>query len=202
MTEKRARANGEGSIYPYRNGYAAYVWVTTPDGKRKRKYVYGKDRDIVHQKWIKLFAEASKGPVPTNTPTLARFLEDWLASSVRPNLAPLSVATYETVVRWYIVPFLGSKKLGKLTVPDMRRWLAQLRDTCQCCAQGKDAQRETPRCCAAGQCCRQVLSARSVRDARTILRSALNIAMVDDLISKNPAALVRVSTGVRRVNQA
>ncbi len=24
------RGNGEGSIYPYRNGYAAYAWVTTP----------------------------------------------------------------------------------------------------------------------------------------------------------------------------
>ena len=28
----RARANGEGSIYPFRNGFAAYAWVTTPDG--------------------------------------------------------------------------------------------------------------------------------------------------------------------------
>ena len=32
------RGNGEGSIYPYKNGYAAYVWVTKPDGKRARKY--------------------------------------------------------------------------------------------------------------------------------------------------------------------
>lgn len=38
----RGRANGEGSIFPYRNGYAAYVWVTTPDGKRRRKWVYGR----------------------------------------------------------------------------------------------------------------------------------------------------------------
>ena len=43
MTAKRARANGEGSIFPYRNGYAAYVWVDKPDGKRARKYVYGQD---------------------------------------------------------------------------------------------------------------------------------------------------------------
>jgi hypothetical protein len=35
----RTRANGEGSIFPYRNGYAAYAWVTTPGGARKRKYV-------------------------------------------------------------------------------------------------------------------------------------------------------------------
>ena len=36
MTGKRA--NGEGSIFPYRNGYAAYVWVTQPDGARRRKW--------------------------------------------------------------------------------------------------------------------------------------------------------------------
>ena len=47
------RANGEGSIYPYKNGYAAYVWVTTPTGDRKRKYVYGQTRELVHDKWLK-----------------------------------------------------------------------------------------------------------------------------------------------------
>jgi len=31
------RRNGEASIFPYRNGYAAYAWVTTPDGERQRK---------------------------------------------------------------------------------------------------------------------------------------------------------------------
>ena len=41
----RSRANGEGSIFPYRNGYAAYVWVRTPEGLRKKKWVYGKTRD-------------------------------------------------------------------------------------------------------------------------------------------------------------
>lgn len=202
MAEKRTRANGEGSIFPYRNGFAAYVWVNTPDGKRKRKYVYGQTREIVHEKWITLHGEAARGPLPTSTPTLAKYLNDWLATSVRPNLAPLTVSTYETAVRWYIVPFLGSKKLAKLTVPDLRAWLVELRQTCQCCAQGKDARRAVPRCCAIGECCGQTLSARSVRDARTILRSALNVALVDDLIAKNPAALVRMPTGVRRVNQA
>lgn len=59
----RARANGEGSIFPYRTGFAAYVWVTKPDGKRTRKYVYGKTRDAVHDKWIKLHQQAKTGPV-------------------------------------------------------------------------------------------------------------------------------------------
>lgn len=63
MTGKRP--NGEGSIYPYKSGYAAYAWVDTPDGKRKRQYVYGKTREEVHDKWISLHAAAKKGPVAT-----------------------------------------------------------------------------------------------------------------------------------------
>jgi len=38
----RTRANGEGSIFPYRHGYAAYVWVNQPDGTRRRKWACGK----------------------------------------------------------------------------------------------------------------------------------------------------------------
>ena len=58
------RANGEGSIYPYKNGWAAYVWVTTPAGVKDRKYIYGQDREDVHGRWIDLQAKARKMPVP------------------------------------------------------------------------------------------------------------------------------------------
>jgi hypothetical protein len=135
------RANGEGSIYVYKNGFAAYVWVTTPDGDRKRKYVYGKTREEVHEKWIKLHSEATKGPVQTRHRTVAAFLSYWLESIVKPNLAPLSYVSYEGSVRLYIVPHLGTKRLDKLTVRDVREWLTKLAGICQCCAQGKDAKR-------------------------------------------------------------
>ncbi len=154
MTGKRG--NGEGSIYPYKNGYAAYVWVDTPDGKRMRKYAYGKTRDEVHEKWIKLHTEARKGPVATRHRTLDAFLSYWLESIVRPNLAPLSYVSYEGSVRLYISPHLGAKRLDKLTVRDVREWLTRLAGICQCCAQGKDAKRppDRRRCCANGECCR------------------------------------------------
>ncbi|WP_263579391.1 site-specific integrase [Streptomyces sp. PSKA30] len=194
------RGNGEGSIYAYRNGFAVYVWVTTPEGDRKRKYVYGPTRKDVHEKWVKLHNESKKGPVATNTPTLAQYLAYWLREVVEPNLRPLTPATYETTVRLYIVPFLGSKRLDRLTVQDMRGWLNKLTDTCQCCAQGKDAKRpeDKQRCCAKGKCCRQTLSKRSVNDARTILRSALTNAMVEERIAKNVAQLVKVQRARRK----
>jgi hypothetical protein len=42
MTRPRRRGNGEGSIYPVEGGYRRYVWVTGPDGIRRRKYVKGR----------------------------------------------------------------------------------------------------------------------------------------------------------------
>ncbi len=194
------RGNGEGSIYPYKNGFAAYVWVTTPDGKKKRKYVYGKTRDEVHDKWIKLHAEAKKGPVATKSPTVAQYLAYWLKEVVEPELKPKAAETYGMHVRLYITPGLGSKRLDKLSVRDVQGWLNKLRTQCQCCAQSKDAARpkvdknpaRRQRCCAIGRCCKQTVSHRTVQDARTVLRSALSNAMREELISKNVAALVKM----------
>ncbi|RZB18367.1 site-specific integrase [Streptomyces sp. F001] len=194
------RANGEGSIYPYKNGFAAYVWVTTPDGDRKRKYVYGKTREETHEKWIKLHGEASKGPVQTRHRTVAAFLSYWLESIVKPNLAPLSYVSYEGSVRLYIVPHLGAKRLDKLTVRDVREWLTKLAGICQCCAQGKDAKRpkSRQRCCAVGECCEAYPSRRVVQAARDALRAALTHAVTEEEISKNVASLVKVPKPRRR----
>ena len=101
------RHNGEGTIYPYRNGYAAQVWVTTPQGRRERKTVYGKTREVVHDKWVQLQEQARRGPVTTKVPRLEEFAVGWLRDVVSPNLAPTTAANYELFTRLYIVPDLG-----------------------------------------------------------------------------------------------
>jgi len=201
----RARANGEGSIFPYRNGYAAYAWVTKPNGLRARKYVYGKTRDDVHEKWIKLLQRARQGPVPTRVPTVAAYVTNWLEDVVRPNLAPTTYVKYETFSRLYIVPGIGAKRLDRLQVRDVQTWLNRVRTTCQCCAQGKDARRpdDERRCCALDpmRCCADVPSPATVRSARETLRSALASAMTDELVSRNVAAMARLPTGRARKPQ-
>jgi hypothetical protein len=194
MTAKRSRANGEGSIFPYRNGYAAYVWVIKPDGKRARKYVYGKTREDVHEKWIKLHQQAKAGPVATRVPTVASNLTYRLAEVVEPNRPPLTYATYETLARLYIIPRLGGTKLDRLTVRSTQTWLNSMAKTCQCCAQGKDAARAANqrRCCAIGVCCDDLPAARTIKGARAVLRSALSQAQVEELITKNVAALAKI----------
>jgi hypothetical protein len=57
------------------------------------------------------------------------------------------------------------------------------------------------RCCAVGNCCHQVLSKRTIHDIRTVLRSALSTAVVDERMTRNPAALVKVSPGRKRKPQ-
>ncbi len=199
----RARAKGEGSIFPYRNGFAAYVWVTKPNGQRQRKYVYGKTREQVHEKWLKLQQRARQGPMATSVPRISEFLVYWLDEVVKPNLAPLTYATYETLVRLYITPGIGTKRLDRLQVRDIQTWINKVARTCQCCAQGKDARRleQKRRCCAIGQCCHSIPSPCTISDIRACLRAALSQAIDEDLISRNPAVMVKVPSARRRTRK-
>jgi hypothetical protein len=177
---RRSRANGEGSIYPYRNGsWAGYVWVTTPDGARKRAYAYGQSREEVHAKWLKLHSAAKSGPVVTRSQTVGEYFAYWLKEVViEPDYAPQTVSIYEIFSRLYIIPALGNLRLDRLSVRQVRTWLAELRSTCQCCAQGKDAERkpEKRRCCAVGKCCESRLSEYTVQAVLRAFRSALSRA--------------------------
>ena len=186
------RQNGEGTIYPYRNGYAAQVFVVTPEGRRVRKTVYGKTRQEVQEKWVRLQSQSRRGPVTTTVPRLEEFAAGWLGDVVKPSLAPSTVANYELFTRLYIAPDLGRKRLDRLSVRDIRLWLNELKERCQCCAQGKDAARATPRCCAIGKCCQQLPSEWTIHQAWTVLRSMLSEAMRDELVTRNVAALVKV----------
>lgn len=190
----RTRANGEGSIFPYRNGYAAYVWVTTPTGLRRRKYVYGKTREIVHDKWIELQRKAAQGALATTTPTVGVYLAYWLREVIEPNRAPKTFDVYDMFARLYIAPGLGRKNLARLSSRDVQTWINSVAKTCQCCEQGKDAKRteEKQRCCAVGTCCAEKLSARSLKNLRDCLRAMLNCAISDELIGRNVADKIKL----------
>lgn len=159
----------------------------------------------MHTKWLNLHHAAANGPLPTRNPSLQEYLEHWLRHTLQPYAKPKTLETYRLVVRLYICPWLGRKPLAKLTARDVRRWLDSLATACQCCVQGKDATRteKNRRCCAIGRCCRQHLSRRTILDARAILRSALADAISDNLISRNPAAEVKLPKArTRRLDQA
>lgn len=206
----KRRANGEGSIFPYRNGYAAYAWVTTPGGDRKKKWVYGKSRDQVHDKYVRLLADAAKRPIPTKTPTVEKYLTYWLTEVIQPNREPATYAHYEAMGRLHVIPGLGSKRIDRLNVRDIQGWLNKLPAACQCCLQGKDSQREKEhqdprkkqRCCAIGKCCQDYPSRRTIQAARNTLRAALGHAQTEEILSRNTASLTKLPSARKRTRKS
>jgi integrase len=203
VSRPRKRGNGEGSIYPVNGGWRGYVWFTGTDGLRYRKYVKGKSYEETRDAWVKLHTRAKAGPVPASVPTVAQHMAYWLAEVVQPNLAPKTHERYEMISRLYIVPRLGTKRLDRLQVRDIRAFLNHLRQACQCCAQGKDAARpeRLRRCCAIGHCCGQRLSERTIKDVRDTLRAALSSAVGEELLARNAASIVRLPTPRKRRNK-
>jgi hypothetical protein len=118
------------------------------------------------------------------------------ATAVRLLIVSITSEKYKLLTRLYLIPGLGAKRLDRLQVRDVRTWLNNLRVTCQCCAQGKDARRPTAkqRCCATSKCCHQVVGSRTIKDIRDTLRAALSNAVAEELVTRNVAAVVRLPT--------
>lgn len=200
----KKRSNGQGSIYQRKDGMwvgAAYVLTTT--GHRKRITVSGKTKTIVDRKLREAITQSDRGvPVSAESWTLGRYLEYWLENVVRLR-RPKTYQGYEGVVRRYLVPGLGKKKLTQLKAPEVKAFFTRLETDCRCCTDGIDAARATEdqRCCALGDCCGKRLSVRTVQFVHAVLRNALQQAMREELIMRNVATLVQVQTPKYRVNR-
>ncbi|MEU1791136.1 site-specific integrase [Streptomyces sparsogenes] len=198
----KRNVNGEGTIVQRKDGrWHGAAYVLTPDGTYKRRFVYGKTWDEVHDKLTRLKADSQSGvPVVTSKLSLGDFLIYWLANVARIKVRPATYAAYDSLVRNYLVPGLGKKKLARLTARDIRAFLTATARTCQCCAQGKDKARpeKKRRCCALGECCESYPSDRTVRFLLVLLRAALEHAVREDELPRNVAKNVELSMGTKR----
>ena len=199
MTPRQRRkrnANGEGGVYRRADGqWEAKAFVDTPDGRRKRISVYGDTEGKVLNELNKIRDHQRRGiPVATTTLTVAEYMTYWLEHIAEPSIRRTTYATYEGDVRLHIVPGIGKRKLKTLQAAHIRTWLNELRTKCQCCAQGKDIARKTPRCCAMAdpKCCNDALSSSSIRHILRVLRAALQDAVDEELLSRNVARLVQL----------
>ena len=144
--------------------YQAAVYVMQPDGTRARKYVYGKTWEECDQKRQELVARDRQGiPTPTRSAKLSEWLPYWLEHFVTPQRKRTTVAKYETHIRLYLVPLLGTKGLETLSPRDVRTALAKVT---------------------------KQSSAATAKETHKILRTALTAACRDELIGRNVAMLV------------
>lgn len=136
--------------------------MTRPDGSRGRKWIYGATRSEVADKLAELAQRIQTGAViPTRSPTLAEYLDRWMAEVAEPKLRPATVAKYRTAVELYLKPGLGRQRLEKLTVRNVQQFLNARR--------------------AGGD------SVPKLRMIREVLSSALGRAVREELVSRNVA---------------
>ncbi|MEE1767535.1 tyrosine-type recombinase/integrase [Streptomyces sp. JV185] len=191
---KKARANGEGTIYQRKDGrWEAAGYVLAADGTRKRVRVYGATRRETADKLAEKIADSNCGlPVATADSALGDYLTYWLGSVAVHRLRENTHTRYTACVRLHLIPGLGTKKVARLTAKDVRTFLDRLRTTCQCCAQGLDIERK--QCCAVGECCQKHLSALTVAYVHSVLKSALEHAVREDELPRNVARNVKTTT--------
>ncbi|SRR6266536_2421763 len=201
----RKRANGEGTVYQRADGrWEGAGYVLAADGSSKRVRVYGATRKEAADKLAEKLADSHHGrPIVTDaTITLGEYLSRWLTTVVVHRVRPTTYATYDTYVRKFLIPGLGHRPLGALTVAEVRAFLDNLQAVCQCCAQGWDAARDPahrrkdrrPRCCAVGACCHHTIKPATVRYIRAVLSSALAHAVREEVLHRNVASVVRLPT--------
>ncbi|MFJ7193597.1 tyrosine-type recombinase/integrase [Streptomyces bacillaris] len=191
---KKARANGEGTIYQRKDGrWEAAGYVLAADGTSKRVRVYGSTRRGAADKLAEKIADSNRGvPVATADSTVSDYLTYWLNGVAIHSLRENTHTRYATCVRLHLIPGLGTKKIARLTAKDVRTFLDRLRTACQCCAQGLDVERK--RCCAVGECCQKRLSALTVTYVHSVLKSALEHAVREDELPRNVARNVKTTT--------
>ena len=165
---RRRRVNGEGTVYKRGDGYWVGAYdVPTSSGARKRLVVYGKTQVVVRDKLGKAQQDVRSGiPVPDKVWKLGPYLEYWLENFVKRNRRPATYNLYEMIVRLYLVPGLGSRKLTSLTVPMVQEFLNRR-------LQKGD-------------------SVRKVQVMRTVLSAALTRAVREELVARNVARLVEL----------
>ena len=161
------RGDGEGTIFKRKDG----KWVarlslgTDANGRRLQKTVYAKTRTQVAEKLAELTQRhKTSGKALANKDSLAAYLKSWLADDVKLNRTPKTHEEYEAAERLYITPYLGTKKLVKLSGADLQRWQGQM---------SRDGHSDNTRL-------------KAIR----VLRNALNKAIKLSLIPSNPAAAV------------
>ncbi|CAN0469653.1 unnamed protein product, partial [Phaeothamnion confervicola] len=114
--------------------------------------------------------------------TVARFLEGWLADVLPGTVAPATLQQYTDVVKLYIVPMVGQKRLRTLEPRDVSRMVQRLRTEYVRKSQKPD---EPPKIGVAPH---------TQRIARSVLRRALRSAQQEGSIGRNVAS---IADGVR-----
>jgi len=173
MQTKRRRAPGEGTFIErtrkLKNGSVVKEWVHVVSigydhsGQRVRRWISGKSKSELQLRVAKLRAENGGKISRRPTETTGEWIDKWLAG-VKKSRAATTVRSYEERLRRYVTPNIGKVPLADLDAPKIA-WLYETLET-------------------------RGVSADNIGKVHKALRRALNVALGQGLIVRNPTSHV------------
>jgi integrase len=164
MAARRSRGDGGLSWDNARQRWVASMTVGyTPSGKRIFKRGRGRTKTEAQRKLREIIRDYEDGQVTDGYGyTVAQAVNDWLQFGLSGRDAE-TVKKCTILANTHIIPALGARKLRDLTADDIDRWLADKA---------------------------KLLSTRSLREVRSVLKRAITRAQARDKVKRNVVLLV------------
>ena len=173
----KKRANGEGNIRKRSDGRweGRYTAGYHPDtGKRIIKNVLGRTQAEVKAKLKKAIEEAGSLDVAkAGKYTVAEWLRLWFEVYAKPNLRFSTAEYYRRGIELHTIPYIGEVKLNQLTTRQIQNLYRELQQN----GRRRAAQKSK----------HPGLSSSTIRGVHTMLHSALDRAVKERLLIRNPA---------------
>lgn len=188
MAEGQKRKRSVGNVMPRlakdgaqtsHNGRPAWrlQWSYRDPGtntrKTKQETFYGTRREA-RERWIEGEAEMKKGGgqyVAPSKQTVGEFLSWWIDTYAAGNLKATTLASYQYLSELHVIPAIGAVALSDLTPRHIAEWQADM------------LQKTTRR--------GNAMSSKTVMNARVMLHTALEEAVMQNLMAANPVSRVR-----------
>jgi integrase len=169
MPARRSRGDGGLSWDNARQRWVASVTVGyTPSGKRIFKRARGRTKSEAQRKLKEIIREYEDGLVIGGYGyTVADAVHDWLAFGLSGRHSN-TIAKCTILANTHIIPALGARKLRDLSADDTDKWLADLA---------------------------QVVSTRTLREVRSVLKRAITRAQARDKVKRNVVLLCDIPQG-------
>ena len=172
----KKRANGEGNIRKRKDSRWEGRYTAGYDsktGKRIIRNVLAKTQAEVKEK-LKAALEEVKGIDVTRSEdyTVATWLRTWYELYAKPNVRTATANRYELIIEHYTIPRIGSVKLKKLTTRHLQKLYKELLESGRIHI-GKNQDKG--------------LSTTTVRSVHLMLHCALDRAVKERLIQRNPS---------------
>jgi integrase len=180
---RRTKANGEGEVWyePDRKRWRGRITTGyNTDGKQVRKSVTAKTKAEATAKLRKVQHAADEGVELARADlTVGKYLDGWLDDVLAGTVRPATEQQYRDVVKLYIKPVLGQKRLRTMTPRDVARMVRFLATEYERKTKDEDGNPVLG------------VAPHTQRIARSVLRRALHDANREGQVTRNVASLAR-----------